>query len=137
MGRHTTCIITGMGVKRVDELRVWQQAKELATAVSAVTNRDPLRRDFALRDQLRRASVSIVANLAEGVAQGSDRGFARYLVVARRSTVEVRSLLMLASEQKQIRPDEGQSLAEICENISRMLTTLIRYLIRENRTVRH
>lgn len=122
-----------MGVKRVDELRVWQQAKELAHAVSAVTNRDPLRRDFALRDQLRRASVSIVANISEGFAQGSDRGFARYLVIARGATAEVRALLRLASEQQQIRPDEGQSLAEICENISCMLTTLIRYLMRENR----
>ncbi len=117
--------------------RVWQQAKELANAVSALTDRDPLRKDFALRDQLRRASVSIVANIAEGFAQSSDRGFARYLVVARGSTAEVRSLLILASEHQQIRPDEGQSLAEICESVSRMLTTLIRYLVRESRTVRH
>ena len=126
-----------MGVKRVDDLRVWQQAKELANAVSALTDRDPLRRDFALRDQLRLASVSIVANIAEGFAQSSDRGFARYLVVARGSTAEVRSLLILASEHQQIRPDEGQSVAEICESVSRMLTTLIRYLVREGRTVRH
>ena len=126
-----------MGVKRVDELRVWQQAKGLANAVSALTDQDPLRRDFALRDQLRRASVSIVANIAEGFAQGSDRGFARYLVIARGSTAEVRTLLVLASEQHQIRPDQGQSLTEICENVSRMLTTLIRYLVREDRTVRH
>ena len=122
-----------MGVKRVDELRVWQQAKGLANAVSALTDQDPLRRDFALRDQLRRASVSIVANIAEGFA----RGFARYLVIARGSTAEVRTLLVLASEQHQIRPDQGQSLTEICENVSRILTTLIRYLVREDRTVRH
>ena len=124
---HTIC--NGMGVKRVDELRVWQQAKGLANAVSALTDQDPLRRDFALRDQLSRASVSIVANIAEG--------FARYLVIARGSTAEVRTLLVLASEQHQIRPDQGQSLTEICENVSRMLTTLIRYLVREDRTVRH
>ena len=126
-----------MGVKRVDELRVWQQAKELANAVSALADLDPLRRDFALRDQLRRASVSIVANVAEGFAQSSDRGFTRYLVIARGSTAEVRSLLILASEQRRIRSDQLESLEGMCENISRMLTTLIRYLVREDRTVRH
>ena len=126
-----------MGVKRVDELRVWQQGKELAAAVSALTDRDPLRSNFALRDQLRRASVSIVANVAEGFAQGSDRSFARYLVIARGSTAEVRSLLILASEQHTIRPDELESAKALCESISRMLTTLIRYLVREDRTVRH
>ena len=126
-----------MGVKRVDELRVWQQGKELANAVSALTDRDPLRRAFALRDQLRRASVSIVANIAEGFAQGSDRSFARYLVIARGSTAEVRSLLILASEQQLIRPIELESLKALCESISRMLTTLIRHLVREDRTVRH
>ena len=126
-----------MGVKRVDELRVWQQAKELANAVSALVDLDPLRRDFALRDQLRRASVSIVANVAEGFAQSSDRGFTRYLVIARGSTAEVRSLLILASEQRRIRSDQLESLEGMCENISRMLTTLIRYLVREDRTVRH
>ena len=121
-----------MGVKRVDELRVWQQAKELANAVSALVSQEPLRRDFAFRDQLNRASVS-----AEGFAQGTDRGFARYLVVARGSTAEVRSLLILASEQRRIGRDEFASLEAICDSISRMLTTLIRYLVRENRTVRH
>ena len=126
-----------MGVKRVDELRVWQQAKELANAVSALADLDPLRRDFALRDQLRRASVLIVANVAEGFAQSSDRGFTRYLVIARGSTAEVRSLLILASEQRRIRSDQLESLEGMCENISRMLTTLIRYLVREDRTVRH
>ena len=126
-----------MGVKRVEELRVWQQAKELANAVSALADLDPLRRDFALRDQLRRASVSIVANVAEGFAQSSDRGFTRYLVIARGSTAEVRSLLILASEQRRIRSDQLESLEGMCENISRMLTTLIRYLVREDRTVRH
>jgi four helix bundle protein len=89
--------MTGMGVKRVDELRVWQQAKEFTNAVSALVDRDPLRRDFALRDQLGRASLSIVANIAEGFAQSSDRGFARCLVIVRGSTAEVRTLLVLAS----------------------------------------
>ena len=131
-GRHSDCDVHGMGVKRVDELRVWQQAKELANAVSALVSQEPLRRDFAFRDQLNRASVS-----AEGFAQGTDRGFARYLVVARGSTAEVRSLLILASEQRRIGRDEFASLEAICDSISRMLTTLIRYLVRENRNVRH
>ena len=108
----------------------------MAGEVSEILERPTFRNNWPLRDQLNRASLSIVTNIAEGFAQQSDRAFARYLFLARGSASEVRALLDIARDQEKLELQEFNYLQRQCAGISRMLSALIRHLINENRTDR-
>jgi four helix bundle protein len=75
-------------VKRFEELHVWQSAHEFVKLVYRFTNQESFKRDFALKDQIRRAASSIMHNIAEGFGVGSDSEFIRFLGYARRSGTE-------------------------------------------------
>jgi four helix bundle protein len=81
------------GVKRFEELIAWQKARELTRDVFALTEKPALARKYGLVDQLERASVSIMSNVAEGFERGGSAEFHQFLVVAKASCAEVRSLL--------------------------------------------
>jgi len=83
-------------VERFEDLIAWQRARALSRAVYAVTGQPAFSRDYGLRDQIQRASVSIMANIAEGFERGSRSEFHRYLSIAKASCAEVRSLLYVA-----------------------------------------
>ncbi len=106
---------------------------EFWRAVNAILDRSGLLRDGRLRGQLSDATDSIVSNIAEGFAQSSDKGFARYLVTSKASTAEARARLLLASERHYITRAEFKSLNEIGNEIARMLTGFIKYLHKSNR----
>ena len=126
----------GMAARRLEDLRVWQQARTLASEVSATLDQPALCRDWALKDQLNRAALSIAANIAEGFAQQSDRAFARYLFLARASASEVRALLSIALDQEKLDLAKSRALQGRCNGVSRMLSALIRYLVTEDRVTR-
>ncbi len=71
-----------MGYETFRELRVWQEAKGLAVQVYQLTNGEALFRDFGLRDQMRRASVSVASNIAEGYERSGNHDFARFMRIA-------------------------------------------------------
>ena len=77
-------------VRRFEDLRAWNKAKELALSIYKATDSGRFARDFGLRDQIRRAAVSVMSNIAEG--------FGHFLSIARGSVSEVRSQLQLAHE---------------------------------------
>jgi len=83
-------------VKKFEDLVAWQGARLLTQMVYKITRMGALSKDFGLRDQLQRAAVSVMANIAEGFDCESRVEFARFLVIARRSAVEVQSLLYAA-----------------------------------------
>jgi len=81
--------------KRFEEIVAWQKARLLVSKIYQVCDRTPLRRDFGLCDQIRRASVSSMTNIAEGFGRKTDGDFAHFLDVARASVLEVESLINL------------------------------------------
>jgi len=83
-------------IARFEDIRAWQKARELTREMYDACGRGTLRSDFGLKGQLCRAAVSAMSNVAEGRARKSDRDFARFLDIARGSTVEVQSLLYAA-----------------------------------------
>ena len=83
-------------VERFEDLIAWQRARALTRAVYTATGQPAFARDYGLRDQIQRASVSIMANIAEGFERGSRSEFHRYLSIAKASCAEVRSLLYVA-----------------------------------------
>lgn len=83
-------------IKRFEEIKAWQEARILTQKIYKLSGDDLFGKDFGLRDQIRRASVSTMANIAEGFDCNSNKEFARFLEIARRSAVEVQSLLYVA-----------------------------------------
>ena len=74
---------------KFQDLRVWQRAKDLAVYIYKLTNRGQFTKDFGLRDQLRRAGVSIPSNIAEGDELGSNKQAIRHFYIAKGSSAEV------------------------------------------------
>jgi len=83
-------------IKRFEDIRAWQEARKLTDQVYELTTSGSFAKDFGLRDQVCRAAVSAMTNIAEGFDCESKREFGRFLGIARRSAVEVQSLLYVA-----------------------------------------
>jgi four helix bundle protein len=92
-------------IKRFEDLQAWQEARRLVRDVYSMSQEGALARDFGLRDQIQRAAVSMMANIAEGFDCESHIEFARFLGYARRSAVEVQSLLYTAMDTGYINED--------------------------------
>ncbi len=125
-----------MAARCLEDLRVWQKSRVLGAEISAILKLPSLRNSWALRDQLDRASLSVTANIAEGFAQQSDRAFARYLFLARASASEVHALIEVGHDQERLTTAQRQRLMGKCNEVSRMLTSLIRYLVDADRRTR-
>jgi len=85
-------------IERFEELIAWQKARSLTKAIHEITERGGFRKDFALRDQVRRAAVSVMANIAEGFDRGGRSEFHQFLVIAKGSCAELRSQLYIAKD---------------------------------------
>jgi four helix bundle protein len=83
---------------RFEDLQVWTKSRDLSVAIYRVTETGAFAKDFGLRDQIRRAAVSVMSNIAEGFERYSIPEFQRFLSMARGSASEVRSQLHLARE---------------------------------------
>jgi four helix bundle protein len=115
MARRTT---------RFEDLTVWQKSRALAGDVYKATNQGPFARDFGLRDQLRRAAVSVMSNIAEGFGRYTRPEFRRFVIIARGSIAEAQSQLYLARDLGYLTEAEHQELNTRCLDISRMLAAL-------------
>ncbi len=89
-------------IKRFEDIVAWQEARKLVKHIYQITRKGEFRTDFGLHDQIQRASVSSMTNIAEGFDCESNIEFARFLVIARRSVVEVQSLLYTALDVEYI-----------------------------------
>jgi four helix bundle protein len=122
--------------RTLDDLSAYRKAQDACIAVSALVERVIPRADWDLRVQLAASSAAVPANIAEGFGQQSDRGFVRYLFIARGSCYEVRSHLEVAHGRQYLSGEEATDLSARYEEIARMLTGLIKYLRASDRTQR-
>ncbi|MFV1981317.1 MAG: four helix bundle protein [Rhodothermia bacterium] len=117
-------------VTELEDLEIWQMSFELAQRVYDVTEVGPFSRDFGMRNQIRRASVSSMSNIAEGYARMSKKEFVRFLDIARGSAVEVQSLLHLSKARSYITGEEFDEIYAPYGVLCRRMGALIRYLRR-------
>ncbi|MEM6836458.1 MAG: four helix bundle protein [Cyanobacteria bacterium P01_C01_bin.120] len=115
-------------VETFEDLRVWQCSIALVKAVYVLSNSGQLKRDFGLRDQLRRAAVSIPTNIAEGFERASTKQYIYFLRISKGSAGEVRSLLRVALEIGYVDQAAYGSLHHQVLQISRMLAKQIKSL---------
>ena len=111
-----------------EDLKAWQGARALVRSVYELTSSQRFHKDGALRDQLRRAAVSSMANIAEGFERGSKRDFSRFLYMARGSAGEVRSHLYVARDLDYITPAEFDELISQATRLSKGLFRFIQHL---------
>ncbi|MCX8091042.1 MAG: four helix bundle protein [Verrucomicrobiae bacterium] len=113
---------------RFEKLEVWQEARKLNGSISHLVRRFPRREMFALSSQIRRASVSVSSNIAEGAGRNSDRDFAHFLELAYGSLMEVASLLHLALDEGYICEPELDALLNDVERLAKRIVSLNRSL---------
>ena len=112
------------------KLFVWQKAKDLSVNIYKLTNSGPFIKDFGLKDQVRRSSVSIPSNIAEGDNLDTDKQSIRHFFIARGSTAELRTQLIILLEIGYITDEEFKLFDSDCDKISAMLTTLIKHRLK-------
>lgn len=107
-------------------LKVWREAKTLAVDVYRLTETSGLSRDFSLRDQIRRAAVSVPSNIAEGDERDTDKDCVRFLYIAKGSLAELRTQLEIAMDIGLVAPEQHALFEEHCATIAKMLGALIK-----------
>lgn len=115
-------------IERFEDIQAWQKARELTRAVYAVSADRPFRTDFALRDQIRRAAVSAMANIAEGFGRGGRRELVRFLHISKGSLAEVQALLYVALDAGHVEQDEFNALYRVSADTMRLVGGFIHYL---------
>ncbi len=113
---------------KFEEIQAWQKAHEITLKIYRLTSNNEFSRDFGLKDQIRRASVSIMANIAEGHGRKSNSEFANFLNLARGSVAEVQSHLYVARGLKYISQTDFEELYGLLTEVSRMTLSLAQYL---------
>ena len=114
-----------------EELLVWQKSRELSKSIYLVSKNW---KDFELKDQIRRAVVSITSNIAEGFERGSRDDFARFLYIAKGSGAEVRSQLYLALDLGYLSLNDFEKLNDQADHIVKLLTKFIQSLKKKRNT---
>ncbi len=117
-----------MSVKYFEDLAVWKSARDLTSRIYKITGMGEFLKDFGLRDQIRRASVSIMSNIAEGFERGGNQEFTHFLSIAKGSCGEVRSQLYVAIDQGYITKKDFEQLIDDLRKLSIMLNNFMEYL---------
>ena len=123
-------------IKRFEDLKVWQSARQLVNLIYDLSDERPFARDFGLRDQIRRAAVSVMSNTAEGFDSRTHRLFIDYLGRAKASAGEVRSQLYIARDRAYITQPQFDAAYDLVDKTARQLRSLIDYLHTNDNRVR-
>jgi four helix bundle protein len=107
------------------ELKVWQRGKDLAVYIYKLTDHGSFSRDYGLRDQIRRAAISIPSNIAEGDELSTDKQAIRFFYTAKGSSAEILTQAIIAFEIGYVNKDSFDHIETECQSISGMLTRLI------------
>ena len=120
-----------MEVMHYRDLEVWQEAMNLAEACYEVTRAFPRDEVFGMTSQIRRAAMSVPANIAEGHGRTSTREFLNFLSIARGSLMELETHLLLAQQVGLLPEDKRANLLEMTTKVSQMLSGLRKALLRK------
>jgi len=114
--------------KRFEDIKAWQKAREATREIYKQTAKASFAKDFGLRDQGQRASVSVMANIAEGFGRHSDKEFANFLNVAHASVSESQSHLYVALDLGYLSKDDFVRLYSIFDEVSRITMALAKHV---------
>lgn len=115
-------------VTRFEDLICWRKAKSLVNEIYDLTKVEPFSRDFALKNQIRRAAVSTMTNIAEGFARYHKKDFIRFLDISQSSASEVKSLLYIAYDQGYATSEQIKKIQALVEETRIVILGLLKYI---------
>ena len=118
--------------RRFEDIEAWQAARELTKAVYALTSRGDFAKDFGLKDQMRRAAVSVMSNIAEGFESRTEGLFLEFLGRAKGSSGELRAQFYVVQDAGYVPANEIAPLQEACSKCSSQISRLMEYLKKSN-----
>jgi four helix bundle protein len=122
-------------IRRFEEIEAWQTARMLTRRIYALSSQGTFAKDYGLRDQMRRASVSIMSNIAEGFESDRRRDFIRYLGYAKASAGEVRAQLYVALDVGYLTREQFNALVDLATKCSGQIQRFMAYLKSSERSV--
>ncbi len=120
-------------VEKFEDLRCWQEARILVKEIYLLTEKGKLAKDFDTRSQLRRATLSVMNNIAEGFGKFSNKEFIRYLDIANNSASEVKSILYVLHDLGYSTEDEIKKLQTKADEVKVLCLALIKYLVKRSK----
>ena len=114
-----------MGIKTFRDLLIWQKGMQLVKEVYKLTRTFPKSEDFNLSSQMKRASVSIPSNIAEGFGRSTKKDFQRFLYIALGSIFELQTQILISYEQDYINQQQFDSINELTREVERMLCSFM------------
>jgi four helix bundle protein len=111
-----------------EDMEAWRQARVLCLEIYRVSGKGSFAKDFGLRDQIRRASISIMSNMAEGFERSGTGEFIQFLAIAKGSAGEIKSQLYIALDQGYITREDFGRLSGLASDTARMIAGLMSYL---------
>jgi len=115
-------------IEQFEDIDAWKRARELAQAIYEVTSVAEFARDFGLRDQIRRAAVSVMSNIAEGFERSGDKEFRQFLSLAKGSAGEVKAQLYVALDARFLSQEQFDQLYSLATETGRLIGGFMRYL---------
>ncbi|RJR40903.1 MAG: four helix bundle protein [Deltaproteobacteria bacterium] len=115
-------------IERFEDIDAWQKGRELTKIIYKLTAQGDIAKDFALKDQLRRASISIMANIAEGFEREGNKEFKQFLAMAKGSVGELKSHLYVALDSSRMSQQDFNQLMGLANETSRLIAGFLRYL---------
>ena len=115
-------------IKGFEDIQAWQKARELTKLIYRITKNNQFSRDFDLRNQIRRAVVSMMSNIAEGFARRTNKEFISFLTISHGSAAEAQSHLYVALDQEYITEKEFLDIYSKIDEVSRMIQGFSNYL---------
>jgi four helix bundle protein len=118
--------------KKFEDIEAWKKARELTKRIYRTAKIGEFAKDFGLRNQICRAAVSIMSNIAEGYDRSGKGEFIQFLATAKGSAAEVRSQLYVALDQSYVNEDDFRELSLLAEETARIIGGLMKYLSSSN-----
>lgn len=116
-------------IKRFEDIKAWQKSRELVKQIYHLSNsKAKFNKDIGLREQIRRASVSVMSNIAEGFARRRDKEFNRFLSISLGSAAEVQSQLYVAVDQNYLTEKEFSDVYEAAAETAKLISGFMQYL---------
>ena len=115
-------------MNRFEDIEAWQEARELTKEVYANSGTGQFAKDYGLRDQIRRAAVSIMSNIAEGFERSGSAEFSQFLSIAKGSVGEVEAQLYVALDQQYINEEQFESIKNIATSTKKLIAGFMKYL---------
>ena len=119
-------------IERFEDIEAWKLGREIVRLIYQISSSGDFVRDFALVNQIRRASISIISNIAEGFERNGDKEFIQFLTIAKGSCGEVRAQIYVAMDQNYIDKEQFTIIQNKLIETSKMLSGLIKYLQQSN-----